>query len=467
MKEVSLNRYAGPFDEVPYHNFIQSPIGLVPKAGNQTRLIFHLSYNFGDNLEKLGSVNHFTPKEMCTVKYNDLDHAIKASLKLAKESQTNKLDPKLIDHIGEQIVATIFYSKSDLKSAFRLVPILAGQRCWLIMMTVNPNNGKIVYFADKNLPFGASVSCSRFTLFSEALRHVFEHATGRYNAVTNYLDDFLFIATDEQECNQMVRNFLELCHHIGCPVSLDKTEWASSRMIFLGLMLNGQTYTLSVPLDKKLKAERLIDYAMDKKKVTIKFVQSLAGTLNFLNRAIVPGRAFTRCMYDRLKTTTASGIKLKQHHHINLGTGFLRDCLIWKEFLAGSIFKPEQLCRPFVDIDTGCNSETLNFYTDSSLNKNLGYGGIFNRRWMIGKWGSSFITEQSPSIQFLELYALVAGIVTWGNMNNQEGYSLRNTRVDVFCDNKSVMYMVNTHNTHCGQMHETYQDSHYGQSEEQ
>ena len=49
MKEVKCQRVAGPFEDIPFDNFIQSPIGLVPKAGgdgNQTRLIFHLSYEF-------------------------------------------------------------------------------------------------------------------------------------------------------------------------------------------------------------------------------------------------------------------------------------------------------------------------------------------------------------------------------------------------------------------------------------
>ena len=60
MKEVALRRVAGPFDKIPYDNYIQSPIVLVPKAGSnsgKTRLIFHLSYNFQD--EK--SLNHHTP----------------------------------------------------------------------------------------------------------------------------------------------------------------------------------------------------------------------------------------------------------------------------------------------------------------------------------------------------------------------------------------------------------------------
>ena len=67
MKEVKLNRYAGPFQTISFENYMQSPIGLVPKAGNQIRLIFHLSYNFGEE-EHQKSLNYFTPKELCSVK---------------------------------------------------------------------------------------------------------------------------------------------------------------------------------------------------------------------------------------------------------------------------------------------------------------------------------------------------------------------------------------------------------------
>ena len=48
MKEVKAKRFACPYDEVPFKNYIQSPIGLVHKAGNKTHLIFHLSYTFGE-----------------------------------------------------------------------------------------------------------------------------------------------------------------------------------------------------------------------------------------------------------------------------------------------------------------------------------------------------------------------------------------------------------------------------------
>ena len=80
MKEVQAKRLAGPYLHVPYNNYVQSPIGLVPKGQNKTRLIFHLLYDFG----QYPSINHFTPEHLCTVKYQDLDYAVKICLKWAK-----------------------------------------------------------------------------------------------------------------------------------------------------------------------------------------------------------------------------------------------------------------------------------------------------------------------------------------------------------------------------------------------
>ena len=76
MKEVELGRFAGPFENPPFKNFVQSPIGLVPKDnGTKTRLIFHLFYpRNGD------SVNSGIPQDLCSVKYPDFEEAVKLCL---------------------------------------------------------------------------------------------------------------------------------------------------------------------------------------------------------------------------------------------------------------------------------------------------------------------------------------------------------------------------------------------------
>ena len=62
MKEVKLGRFAGPFRkrDIPFDHFVQSPVGLVLKGedGKQTRLIFHLSYQFPNGN---GSINAHIP----------------------------------------------------------------------------------------------------------------------------------------------------------------------------------------------------------------------------------------------------------------------------------------------------------------------------------------------------------------------------------------------------------------------
>ena len=68
MKEVKAKRYAGHFtqEQLPFKYFVQSPIGLVPKAGGKTRLIFHLSHDFRDaECEKL--INYHTCVQLSTM----------------------------------------------------------------------------------------------------------------------------------------------------------------------------------------------------------------------------------------------------------------------------------------------------------------------------------------------------------------------------------------------------------------
>ena len=143
MKEVKLGHYAGPFCDIPYDNYMESPIGLVPKDnGRQTRLIFHLSYNFpsGDK-----SLNFYTPTEMYSVSYRDLDQTVHNCLRLLSRIE-GKCD--------------IYYSKTDVRSAFRVVPLLPSQYKWLIMKAKYPLTGKTYFFIDKCLPFGVSISCA-------------------------------------------------------------------------------------------------------------------------------------------------------------------------------------------------------------------------------------------------------------------------------------------------------------------
>ena len=124
---------------------------------------------------------------------------------------------------------------------------------------------------------------------------------------------------------------------------------------------------------------------------------------------------------------------LSGHHHVYLDRHFCKDCEMWIRFLSYTCVNNAALCRPFVDVDQATDARNFCFYTDAS--SWVGFGGIFNNQWIVGGWGSQFVESQEPSIAFLELFALTAGVPTWGHY-------IQNTKVIIHCDNQSVVGMV-------------------------
>ena len=432
---------------------------LVPKSGGQTRLIFHLSYEFG---EQEGSLNHHTPDHLCSVKYQDLDSAARTCLKV-KQLKLKNLSLFFCDD-QEGNTQFIFLGKSDIKSAFRLLPLSRDSWKWLIMMAKNPITGRWQFFVDKCLPFGASISCALFQRFSNALKYLIQYKTAM-DSINNYLDDFLFVAATMIICNFMIQSFLDLCNELGVPIAIDKTEWASIRMIFLGILLDGEFMTFVIPEEKRVRAIDLVRMFIDRKKATVRELQILCGYLNFLNKAIIPGRAFTRRMYAKYSskldlksvgfkmggrtnrritghlTGEEAPKKLMPHHHVRLDREFKLDCEIWLKFLTDVNLR-RVVNRPMIDVLAEKSSQEINFYSDASKSEVLGFGCYLGSRWIYGQWPDKFIKNCDPSIEYLELYALTAGILTWENR-------LTDTRITVFCDNQAVVHMINNNSSKC------------------
>ena len=352
MKEVKAKRYAGPFEKIPFDNYIQSPIGLVPKdGGKDTRLIFHLSYPRGRGT----SVNANTPECLCKVKYLDFNEAIQIYLREGKKC-----------HIA----------KSDMKSAFRNLGIKMDHWKFLMMKAESPLDGKTYYFIDKCLPFGASISCSHIQRFSNAIKHIVQYKTKK--DLVNYMDDFMFAALMKLLCNNQVKEFLQVCDAISFPVSLEKTFWATTKLVFLGLLIDTINQYVSVPVDKVTKAVNLIQSVLQKKsgKITLNQLQKICGFLNFIGRCIIPGRAFTR----RLYAYTPSD-KLKPHHHIRVNSEMREDLNMWLVFLQ----HPSVFCRPFLDFSTWIVTDEIDMFSDAS--GNIGVGALCGSSWMHKKMG--------------------------------------------------------------------------------
>ena len=108
MKELDAERIAGPFEAPPFNNFVCSPLGVCPKKKpGSFRLIHHLSYPEGK------SVNDGISGFDSSVSYTKLSDAIV--------------------HI-RSLGSRCFLAKSDIESAFRLLPVHPDDHHLLGMM---------------------------------------------------------------------------------------------------------------------------------------------------------------------------------------------------------------------------------------------------------------------------------------------------------------------------------------------
>ena len=69
---------------------------------------------------------------------------------------------------------------------------------------------------------------------------------------------------------------------------------------------------------------------------------------------------------------------------------------------------------------------------------------LLGNDWLVHQWNLHFILDCKLSIEYLELYALAAGIITW-----QDHPQLQNSWVSVHCDNESVVHMISNTASSC------------------
>ena len=384
-KEIEEGRIAGPFEQPPFDDFHCSPVGLVPKkVPGEYRLIHHLSYPPG------GSINDSIPKEFSSVSYASISDAIS----LLKQSGPGS-----------------FMAKTDIKSAFRIVPIHPDHYPLLGMKWQG------LYYYDKCLAMGLSESCAAFERVSGSLQWL---AVSRFGAsgVVHILDDFLFIANTEEKCRADLRNFLAMCSFLGIPIAEEKTMGPSTTLQFAGITLDSIKQEARLPSDKLIRCQSLIRHFLKKRKVSLRDLQSLIGLLNFTCSVVLPGRAFLRRLIDLTR-----GVK-RPSHRVNLTKETKSDLRIWLNFLehfnGRTFFLSERVL-----------STELELFTDAAGSK--GYGAIFGSHWFYGAWPVSW---RSLNITFLEFFPIVLALHIWGS-------KMANKSICFVTDNGALVEIIN------------------------
>ena len=386
-KECNAGRVMGPLLSSPFEKFVISPLGLrAKKQPGEYRVIHNLSHPFGK------SVNDGIPTEFSTVQYATVSDAISHILSFGKNC---------------------FMAKTDIKSAYRIVPI-------------HPSDQKLLgfkwrgnYYFDKCLPMGCSSSCKIFETFSTALEWIISQKLTNVKVI-HVLDNFLFIAPTFQLCQSALDLFIQIYADIGVPLAPDKTEGPSNVISFLGIELDTINMLASLPQDKVDKFLVIIHEFLTARSATLKKIQSLCGMLNFACSIILPARAFTRSLYNLQ-------IGLKQHYYrAKITKSVKQDLSVWKEFLIGYNHKTF-----FLDFKWQ-STESLCLYSDSA--STIGFGAVFQNQWLFGLWHESCLRR---NIALLELYPIVLAFHIWGKQ-------FANRCLIIRTDNQAVMHILNS-----------------------
>ena len=210
-------------------------------------------------------------------------------------------------------------AKLDIKSAYRLVPIHPSDRPLLGMVW----RGDI--YVDMMLPFGLRSAPKIFTAIADALEWCIRQRGVRF--IAHYLDDFVtFGPPGSSECQRNVQVILETCKELGVPLADEKQEGPTTKLTLLGIQIDTEEATLSLPPEKLLRLQQEVAKWVARKSCTRKELESLLGTLQFACRVIPAGRSFLRRMIPLLSHASSA------HHHIRLSKHFRSDLAWWKVF---------------------------------------------------------------------------------------------------------------------------------------
>ncbi len=384
--EVQTGRIAGPFAEAPFKHYCISPIGLVPKKGEgKFRLIHDLSFPKGS------SVNDGIPIEVRSVHYEPFDNAIA--------------------HIAEHGQG-VTISKIDIKSAFRICPVHPEDRH---LLGFSWDNG--IYF-DKVLAMGLASSCRIFEMFSTALKWI-ALKNMRKVYIAKILDDFLLITDSDHPCPDLAYALLKaIFNHLGVPLAEEKCVSPCKCLVYLGLEIDVVKMCVLLPVDKVQRCVQLITALMVKKKALVKEVQALCGLLQFACRAVVPGRAFLRRLYDA--TRRVSNPKF----YIRISAEMKEDLAVWLNFLSSHNGRSMFLAHLLRSHD---------FTIVSDASQSVGFGAICGDLWICGPWPAQW---RMHAITVLEFGPILFALATWAPF-------FSNKSVHVKTDNLALVSIIN------------------------
>ena len=213
--ECQAGRILGPFRTPPLPNFCCSGLGLVPKHDGSWHAVYHLFAPYGSSIND--SIN----------------------------SQDYMLSYCSVDDAFSMLGRGALMAKIDLKNAFRL--ILVRPKDWNLLGIKWHDQ----FYINTCLPFGLQSAPFLYNQLADAIHWSLQHNHGVCH-VLHYLDDFFTAGSPgSTECSHNLQAMLSLCTTINAPVKTSKIDGPSTRLTFLGIVIDTEGMTAGISPERK------------------------------------------------------------------------------------------------------------------------------------------------------------------------------------------------------------------------
>jgi hypothetical protein len=199
--------------------------------------------------------------------------------------------------------------KEDMKDAYRLVPVRSED--WPLLGRAWDrwdNSGRTFYLNDMVLPFGVSSSAGIFNCFAEAVQELAKIL--RPNSfIGHYLDDAAGVGPkchcgddSKHHCVAALDHhaYKMVCEQFGIPLN-DKGGLFGHEMKFLGIVINTQLQSLTLPPEKLAKVRAVVGAWVACPEGTKRELARLVGVLGHAARVVRWGRSFVRRLIDDMQ----------------------------------------------------------------------------------------------------------------------------------------------------------------------
>lgn len=367
---------------------IVSALGAIPKPNGKIRLIHDCSRPKDINLNAYASLD--------PIKYESLQDGVKLLQK------------------------GYYMAKVDLESAYRSVLIHPDDHNATGVKFKFPGDKFPTYMFDRRLPFGAKKSPGIFNRITQSVKRMMQRRG--FDTMIVYLDDWFIVAPTKAACQLALNELLRLLRSLGFSISYSKVVPPCTRLVFLGILIDSVSMTLSLPHEKVVELEALLTHFANSKHATKRQLQSLAGKLNWASQVVRGGRTFLR------RIINYASMLVKPTHKIKLFDEFFADIAWWTNFFH---------CFHGQTISATANREVTAIEMDSCVQAS---GIVYGPDWLYTDWAIDFPTAAPMHINFKEALSVLLAARRWGE-------TWRGKEVLVFSDNQAAIGMINKGST--------------------